>query len=181
VLIPLGPHIVTFLYGETWRPALFDLNCFVVRALCTNVTSAVTGYLNATERAGRALRIATVWTALEVVAALVLVQFYGFNGIAVGYAVGPILPALWLLWEVRAEAPMRYGRVFGGPLLAGGAAPTAGFLAGGDITSLGAFVAQLVLCAGVALLVIALFERALLHEVGAAIERRLRVLVERTT
>ncbi|MDB5097594.1 MAG: polysaccharide biosynthesis protein [Cyanobacteria bacterium RYN_339] len=176
-LIPLGPNVVTFLYGETWRPALFALNCFVVRALCTNVTSAVMGYLNATDRAGRALRIAMVWTGLEVIAAAALLPFYGFNGIALGYAVGPIVPTLWLLWEVRREAPMRYGRVFGVPLLAGGAAALAGFASSGAITTLAAFIAQVILTAGAALLVITLFERALLQQAGTAIERRLKLLL----
>jgi O-antigen/teichoic acid export membrane protein len=173
-LIPLGPHVVTFLYGETWRPALFALNCFVVRFLCTSVTSTVVGYYNATDRAGRALRIVTAWTVLEAILAVALVRPLGFNGVALGYALGPILPALWFLWELRHEARLRYGRVFGVPLLAGGAAALAAWSVTYTIASLAAFIAQLLLAGGTALLVIVLCERAMIHQLGLAIERRVR-------
>ena len=69
---------------------------------------------------------------------------------------------------------MRYGRVFGVPLLAGAAAALAAFAAMGTITTLAAFIAELLLVGGTALLVITLCERALINQLGAAVGQKVR-------
>jgi O-antigen/teichoic acid export membrane protein len=178
VLVPLGTHVVTFFYGESWRPALFALNCFVMRGLCTNVTSTVVGYLNATERAATALKLVTAWTVLEVVLALAFLPLYGWEGVALAYGVGPVLPALWLLWFVHAEAPLNYVRVFGVPLLAGGCAAAVAMVASWEVTTLELLLAALLVSGGVALAVIAVCERALLRDILARVEERLKPAVE---
>lgn len=173
-LVPLGTHLVTFCYGEKWRPGLFALACFVVRTPLTHVTSMLTGYFNATDRAALSLRVATFWTVIEVALALALVPFYGFNGVALACALGPILPAGALLVAAHREARLPYGRVFGVPIFSGLVTAGVAAIAATQVTSLGALIAAVVLCGGVALTLGILFERALIHRAVADIEARLR-------
>jgi O-antigen/teichoic acid export membrane protein len=122
VLMLLAAHgspIVRHVFGEAWRPALWALDAFCFRMMGTNVTSMLVGYLNATGRSSTGFRVAAVWTVLEWGLAIAFSTWLGFNGIALAYAVGVLIPVVWLLTLVGREAKLQLHRTFGLPLLLG--------------------------------------------------------------
>jgi O-antigen/teichoic acid export membrane protein len=123
-----GHSLVTYVFGEAWRPGLVALYAFCFRMAGTNVTSVLIGYLNATGRSALGFRIAAVWTGGEWALAIGLSLWLGFNGIAAAYAVGVLVPVVWLLAVVGREARLPLGRVIGVP--AGLAALTAALALG---------------------------------------------------
>jgi PST family polysaccharide transporter len=164
LLAASGSPLVTWVFGEAWRPALVALYAFCFRMMATNVTSVLIGYLNATGRSGLGFRIAAVWTALEWAAALGLSMLVGWNGIAGAYAFGVIVPVVWLLAIASREVNLQLPRTFGLPLLIGA---LGGILARALMpyeTTFWAFLAGLVASAAVPLGLVAFLERRRLED-----------------
>jgi PST family polysaccharide transporter len=155
-----GDSLITYVFGEPWRPALIALYAFCFRMMGTNVTSVLIGYLNATGRSGLGFRIAAVWTAVEWALAFGLSFWLGFAGIAAAYAVGVLVPVVWLLVVVGREVRLSLPRIFGMPL---GVAIASAALALGLsplVHSLWAFLAVLVVSGLVPVGLVAYLERA---------------------
>lgn len=160
MLLPaLGSPLVAFVFGEAWRPGLLALGCFAFRYMAANVTSTLVGYLNATHRAGVGLRVALVWTISEWAIGVPLALWQGFNGIAIAYAVGIVLPVVWLCRLVGREVPIPVGRVFVVPLAIGGLAAGIAWSLAGWVTSLAALIGVLALAGGLAYGIVAYLER----------------------
>jgi O-antigen/teichoic acid export membrane protein len=169
MLLPvLGSPLVAYVFGEPWRPGLLALGCFAFRFMIANVTSTLVGYLNATNRAGMGLRIALAWTVFEWGIGVPLALWQGFNGIAIAYALGVLLPAFWLLVAVKDEVAIPYGRVFAVPLAIGALAASLAWGLSPFITSLWVLLAVLGLSAGTAYALVGLLERDQLRELFAS-------------
>lgn len=169
MLLPvLGSPLVAYVFGEAWRPGLLALGCFAFRFMMANVTSTLVGYLNATNRAGMGLRIALAWTAFEWGIGVPLALWQGFNGIAIAYALGVLLPAFWLLVAVKDEVAIPYGRVFAVPLAIGSLAAAMAWGLSPFITALWVLLAVLGLSAGTAYALVGLLERDQLRELFAS-------------
>ncbi len=65
-----------------WQPALIALYLFCAQAIFASVSTILTNILNATGRIKITLGLMVVWTALTWVLTLILVHFFGFNGVA---------------------------------------------------------------------------------------------------
>jgi O-antigen/teichoic acid export membrane protein len=159
VLAAQGSPLVTYVFGEAWRPALWALYAFAFRMMATNVTSVLVGYLNATGRSSLGFRIAAVWTATEWATALGLSYFIGFNGIAAAYAFGVLLPVGWLLAIAAREVNLHLPRTFGIPLLLGTLGALVALALRPFATSLWTFLPILALSAAAPLSLAAFLER----------------------
>jgi PST family polysaccharide transporter len=124
LIVATGPQIVTYVYTEPWRPGLAALACFAVRMAFKNPICLMLEYLNARGRVKENFRVTTVWTIVEWAIALSLIPFFGFNGIAGAYALGPVVPLVWLAWLVRTELTLPIIRAFVLPVLTAAAGVT---------------------------------------------------------
>lgn len=96
----LAPEIVEILYTNKWAPGIPVLYLLAVRMVSGNLVTPFDSLLKATGRAGASLKIASLWTALEWLLCLGAVLVFNFLGVAVGYAIGGWIAAIWLLLEV---------------------------------------------------------------------------------
>jgi O-antigen/teichoic acid export membrane protein len=154
-----GSHLVTYVFGEPWRPALIALYAFSFRMMGTNVTSVLVGYLNGTGRSSLGFRIAGVWTVAEWMLAVALATWIGFNGIAAAYAVGVLLPATWLLLIASREVKLDLPRIFGVPLALAVPGAAIAWVMQPLATSLVTFIATVVVSGVVAVGGVLLVER----------------------
>lgn len=115
----LIPWIIQFVFTNKWAPATFAFYMLTVRMLGGNITTPFIGVLNATGQVTTSLRILVAWTAVDWVLALVLTRLWGFNGVAIAYAVGVGLPVIWLLWAFGRRSSLNLGYAIGRPLIAG--------------------------------------------------------------
>lgn len=160
MLLPaVGSPLVAYVFGEAWRPGLLALGCFAFRYMAANVTSTLVGYLNATGRARDGLRIALAWTGFEWAVGVPLAFWLGFNGIAIAYAVGILLPVVWLLAKVGREVPLPLGRIFLVPAVIGASAAALAWSLTPWITSVPALLAVVALSGGLAYGAVAYLER----------------------
>ncbi len=65
-----------------WQPALLALYFFCLQAFFSAVSTTLTNTLNATGRIRQTLRLMVMWTSLTWLLTLLLVFFFGFNGVA---------------------------------------------------------------------------------------------------
>ena len=143
LLMATGDGIVTYVYGEAWRPGLWALYAFAFRLMAANVTSVMVTYLNASGRTKLSFQVTAAWTVVEWAIAAALVAWLGFNGIAAAYALGVLLPVFWLLAIVGREVPLAYGRLFALPLALGLSGAGVAWALQGLVHSLWSFLAVL--------------------------------------
>ena len=170
MLLPVvGSPLISYVFGEAWRPGLLALGCFAFRYMAANVTSTLVGYLHATARAQQGLRIALVWTVFEWGLGVPLALWLGFNGIAIAYALGILLPVIWLLVLVGREVAIPYGRAFVAPMAIGGLGALVAWSLLPFITSVVALVGVLLVACGLAYGLVLYMER---DQVAALIASR---------
>ena len=103
IVSALLPQIIIVVYTAKWLPASTAFYCFACRYLMANLITPLDAFLKASGRVSDSVRIMWVWTAAEWVLALVIVNIFGSNGIAVSYALGSFMGA-YLLHRALHEA-----------------------------------------------------------------------------
>ena len=180
-LVAGAPGLVPALFGDQWQDAVevFPGACLgLFIAGCA--TSASDGYLFAADRPGAVVR-ATMTAALAWIAtSAVLVAPLGVAGVGVGAAVGASFHAAVLSRAVRRHAGADILRPLGWPLAISGVAAAAGWAL---TTSTGSTVAGGVAgaaCAAViAFVLLALFHRPGLVDLGRVARRSARDALDR--
>lgn len=171
--VGLGPHVVTFLYGNAWREGLAVLGCFALRVAATNLTSALVGHEQAMGRAKGSLALTTAWTLLELGGAWWAAQRWGWVGIAYAAAVLAWPTALFLMWKVGRELALPWGRIVVKPLMVCALVHLATQLVLHQVNTLATFLAALALAAGVGLAGAAVLDGPLLELALAPVARRM--------
>lgn len=171
--VGLGPHVVTFLYGNAWREGLAVLGCFALRVAATNLTSALVGHEQAMGRAKESLALTSTWTLLEVAGALWAAHRWGWVGIAYAAAALAWPAALVLMWRVGRELSLPWERILLRPLLVCVLVHFATQMVLHQITTLATFLAALAWSAGVGLAGAALLDGPLVELALAPVARRL--------
>jgi O-antigen/teichoic acid export membrane protein len=160
VTAALIPWIIEFVFTNKWRPATVAFYLLTLRMLGGNITTPFVGVLNAMGRVTTSLRILGWWTVADWGLALALTRLWGFNGVAAAYALGVIVPVVWLLREARAVAPINLKYAVGHPLAAGVITGALTWLMGrGWITDLFSLAAVAVLGLALYLLTMVMIER----------------------
>ncbi len=136
VAAALIPWIIHFVFTDKWQPAIIAYYWLTLRMMGGNITTPFIGVLNALGRVTASLRILMVWTGIDWILALALTPLLGFNGVAVAYAIGVVVPVVWLLGQIRAIARLDLRYTVGRPLLAGLIVGAAARMVGRGITDL---------------------------------------------
>lgn len=115
----LIPWIIQFVFTNKWAPATLAFYMLTVRMLGGNMTTPLIGVLNAMGQVTTTLRILGAWTACDWALALVLTRFWGFNGVAIAYALGVGLPVIWLVRVFRRRTSLDLDYAVVRPVVAG--------------------------------------------------------------
>jgi O-antigen/teichoic acid export membrane protein len=102
ILSALMTEIVELIFSNKWLPAIFAFYCFAIRMIATNFTTPLDNLIKGIGKVNLSLKIMTVWTGITWLLTLLFILFFGFNGIAIGYAVGGWFAAVWLIHAVRS-------------------------------------------------------------------------------
>ena len=100
-----------------WQPAILALYLFCFQAALACVSTTLTNVLNATGRIKTTLKLMIMWTTLTWVLTLLLIHFWGFNGVALAallVAMTVFLP----IWLVRKIVSFNLIENVGKPFLA---------------------------------------------------------------
>ena len=124
IFAALIPEFVQVVFTSKWAPAIPAFYFYSIRMLGSNISTLHISVLNGLGKVQIALRILIWWTVLDWILAVVLCSWYGFEGVAMAYAVSVIPIALWLILQLNRIVRTRLHRSLYFPLLASGAAAT---------------------------------------------------------
>lgn len=160
VTAALIPWIIGLVFTSKWQPATVAFYLLTLRMVGGNITTPLIGVLNALGRVATSLCILSVWTVTDWGLALGLTRLWGFNGVAAAYALGVVVPVVWLLREVRMVAPVDLKLAVVHPIAAGVITGAVTWLLGREwVTDLVSLATVAVLGLAVYLLTMALVER----------------------
>lgn len=119
VVAALVPEIVHLVFTDKWAPAIPLFYWFAIRMVAANYTTLVDSALRAQGHPGRALRVLSLWTALEWALALLGAALLGQAGIAVASAVAIWFGVVWLHRELSRVVSFSLVRAGVVPVLCG--------------------------------------------------------------
>ena len=164
-LIALGRWLVLFVFSSKWLPALVPLYFLSLYWAGTSITTPLVSVLNAAGRVRATLVLNIVWTIAQVGLSLIFLQWYGYVGIAVAFAIVRGLAVIAVIVMVLPVVPIRLGQAVAVPL------------ALAIVVSAAGYAATLVLPAGIPDLVLIAVGMAVAYAAGlfAVDRRRLRL------
>ena len=111
LLVPMGGPIVSFVYGEAWRPALPAMAWFTLRMGTYAIYGPMLWYLNATSRVETAFRATIATMFVELALDLLLIPILGMVGIAAGAGAASAGLAVAMWSYLAREAGLRVGEI----------------------------------------------------------------------
>ncbi len=133
IFAALIPEFVQVVFTPKWAPAILAFYCYSIRMLGSNVSTLHISALNGLGRVQNSLRILVWWTVLDWTLAVMLCSWFGFEGVALAYAISVIPIAFWLLLQLNKLVKIRlYGSLYF-PLVVSVAAAALVWLAKGRI------------------------------------------------
>lgn len=83
-LMVTSPFIITYFPGwqNKWEPAIISIVFFCLNAIISSMSSILVNVLDATGRVKTTLKLMVIWTILTWVLTPILIQAFGYNGVA---------------------------------------------------------------------------------------------------
>ena len=131
IFAALIPEFVQVVFTSKWAPAIPAFYFYSIRMLGSNISTLHIAVLNGLGKVEISLRILVCWTVLDWALALMLCSRFGFEGVAMAYAISVIPVAAWLVLELNKLVKVDLLRSLVFPLAISGAAATAVWLAKG--------------------------------------------------
>jgi PST family polysaccharide transporter len=167
----MGPNVVRIIYAEKWLPAL-PLLYLYAGAISIGFLSPIVGAaLDASGRPGIIARLALGWTTLNWVVVLLATPRWGMIGFSAGYIVHVIVGNLAVVLILRKLIPeaVIWPRVRASILAAAVTAALGHFVLSPWATTPLSFVASVLACIAVFLVVLAVVDRSALEDALALI------------
>ena len=128
-VIVLGRWLILFVFSAKWLPALVPLYFLSLYWAGTSITTPLVSLLNAAGRVRATLVLNIIWTIAQVGLSLVFLQWYGYVGIAVAFAIVRGLAVIVVIAMVLPVVPIRLGQAVAVPLAVAIGVSVAGYAA----------------------------------------------------
>ncbi len=133
IFAALIPEFVQVVFTSKWAPAIPAFYFYSIRMLGSNISTLHISVLNGLGKVRTSLRILVWWTVMDWTLAIVLCSWFGFEGVAMAYAISVVPIAFWLLLQLNKLVKIRLYESLYFPLLVSGAAAALVWLAKGRI------------------------------------------------
>ena len=117
------------MFSAKWLPALVPLYFLSLYWAGTSITTPLVSLLNAAGKVRATLVLNIIWTIAQVGLSLVFLQWYGYVGIAVAFAIVRGLAVIAVIAMVLPVVPIRLGQAVAAPLAVAIAVSVAGYAA----------------------------------------------------